>query len=138
MGATPTYGLPWPELTDSADGPKGFQNLATKTEEVITSATAGKLFIQNSPVGGINVTTNASGIVKVTFPIAFKAGSEPAVTVNTLSPNSGAYVINFEATIATGGVDNAKFGLKFYIAADGTVAKSRTIAIVWSAVGLAA
>lgn len=35
MGASPKYALPWPELVDSADGPDGFQDLATATENTL-------------------------------------------------------------------------------------------------------
>lgn len=37
MGATAIYTLPWPELTDVADGPASFQNLAQATEAAIRS-----------------------------------------------------------------------------------------------------
>lgn len=37
MGATAIYTLPWPELTDVADGPASFQNLAQSLEDAIRS-----------------------------------------------------------------------------------------------------
>ena len=35
MGKTTEYQLPWPELPDAADGPDGFENLATATETAL-------------------------------------------------------------------------------------------------------
>lgn len=35
MGTTPTYQLPYPELTDPADGPDGFKDLAERVETVL-------------------------------------------------------------------------------------------------------
>jgi len=35
MGSTTEYKLPWPELPDAADGPDGFQKLATATENAL-------------------------------------------------------------------------------------------------------
>jgi len=35
MGQTTGFALPWPELVDSADGPDGFSDLATATENAI-------------------------------------------------------------------------------------------------------
>jgi hypothetical protein len=37
MGQTTGYALPWPELVDSADGPDGFSDLATATENALKS-----------------------------------------------------------------------------------------------------
>jgi hypothetical protein len=41
MGQTPIYALPWPEPTDPADGPLGFENLAVATEAAISSPPPG-------------------------------------------------------------------------------------------------
>lgn len=50
MGQTPKYALRWPEPTNPADGPLGFQNLATDVETALLSPPAASL--PSSPVNG--------------------------------------------------------------------------------------
>jgi hypothetical protein len=52
MGLTPVHKLPWPEPTDPADGPAGFQALATATELAIGGAPASGGVLPASPVDG--------------------------------------------------------------------------------------
>lgn len=41
MGATPVYALPYPELSDPADGPDGYRDLAQATEGALLALIAG-------------------------------------------------------------------------------------------------
>src|SRR4029079_3684437 len=136
MGETTKYKLPWPELTDSADGPLGYQNLATKTEAALVTESTNKLLLQTSG-GGKNYTTTKTGQVTITFPTPFKSGTYPAITVHVLSPNSGAYVVNLDGSLVSQGAAYNKFAIRFFFASTGgPITAARTIAIVWTAIGI--
>lgn len=60
MGATPKYTLRWPELSDQADAPAAFQNLASDTEAAISTGLTSKLVKQDHRVDISGFTVGTS------------------------------------------------------------------------------
>ena len=102
MGQTPIYALPWPELTDPADGPDLASDLANRTETVLTTS-----FWNRTEAGAF-----LGGRVMIDANIPSPGAAPAAPTWQTLLTQSFAgkkghiYVLSGYTTWSTGGTPN--------------------------------
>ncbi len=87
MGSTPTYDLPYPELTDAPNGPAALRALAEAVEAAIAGISSTPVWSQKvQAVRGVLVPSGSGGVnVNVTWPVAFS--DIPAVTIGVNHPD---------------------------------------------------
>lgn len=133
MGSTPTYGFPYPELTDSANVPRDNRALAEAVEAAVAALAAQVTALPKPPyamAAGVatvsGVTANGGAAVAVTFPVG--RFTQPPMTMVTGSSNGYSAGSMFTAT-TTG------FSGKYY---NPTASVPTSTSIQWIAVQMTA